>query len=313
MAVKQNIVASANSTQALTFSKLRGVDYSSSPFEVSSTRAVSIKNIINEDGVNHKRCGWTTDLAVNKNGVKAKIYDICELGDKYCVVATLNNTTSVSLYIWDGSSKLEVAQFLLNIGDSSYDEVPEKILVPMGANKVFVIGMSNNPVMILYNKQNSTYEVKTDAFYIPTTSISINASDELEKGATAFEEKNMLTNKRKNSLIGKTKETVLVTFVSKSSISYISGIDLRGMVSTSPITENIISFSANKSDKKSSISFRVLPAEYIISASLTDGDGYDLLYDENNNLIGEDYSSGYGDNVRKVNLVEDTIINIMEG
>ena len=65
MAVKQTIPSNTNQTKSLTFSKLRGVDYSSSPFEVSTSRAVHVKNMINEDGVNHKRPGWTNDNKIN--------------------------------------------------------------------------------------------------------------------------------------------------------------------------------------------------------------------------------------------------------
>ena len=66
MGVKQNVPNNANETKSMKFSKLRGVDYSSSPFEVSTSRAVHSKNMINEDGVNHKRKGWTTDLRMLK-------------------------------------------------------------------------------------------------------------------------------------------------------------------------------------------------------------------------------------------------------
>ena len=80
MAVKQTIPSNTNQTKSLTFSKLRGVDYSSSPFEVSTSRAVHMKNMINEDGVNHKRPGWSENNEHSKFIKESKfdvLLDVC--------------------------------------------------------------------------------------------------------------------------------------------------------------------------------------------------------------------------------------------
>ena len=42
----------------LVLSDFKGVDFSSSPFRVSQSRATDMRNLINEYGVNHKRHGW---------------------------------------------------------------------------------------------------------------------------------------------------------------------------------------------------------------------------------------------------------------
>ena len=76
MAVRQTVVSDTNSPKTLTFNKLRGVDYSSSPFEVTPSRATSMKNMINKDGVNHKRNGWSEDLEINKKILEMNITNI---------------------------------------------------------------------------------------------------------------------------------------------------------------------------------------------------------------------------------------------
>ena len=42
----------------LTLEGFKGVDFSSSPLNVSTNRASSMRNLINENGVNKKRSGW---------------------------------------------------------------------------------------------------------------------------------------------------------------------------------------------------------------------------------------------------------------
>ena len=83
MAVRQTVVSDTNSPKTLTFNKLRGVDYSSSPFEVNTSRATSMKNMINEDGVNHKRNGWTEDTEINKMISEMNITNIKKTLDEW--------------------------------------------------------------------------------------------------------------------------------------------------------------------------------------------------------------------------------------
>ena len=110
MGVKQNVPNNANETKSMKFSKLRGVDYSSSPFEVSTSRAVHSKNMINEDGVNHKRKGWTTDLHINYSlgenmFRKFKIIDVFKCGNKYILTVQYDDGDTRT-YILDNLNKV---------------------------------------------------------------------------------------------------------------------------------------------------------------------------------------------------------------
>jgi hypothetical protein len=66
MGVRQQIPSSTGQPRQMGFAKLRGVDYSTSPFEVNPSRAVDMRNIINDDGINHKRPGWSENTKINQ-------------------------------------------------------------------------------------------------------------------------------------------------------------------------------------------------------------------------------------------------------
>ena len=50
--------SSQSNQKTFQLGQLKGVDISSSPLNVKSTRASSMVNMINRDGINHKRNGW---------------------------------------------------------------------------------------------------------------------------------------------------------------------------------------------------------------------------------------------------------------
>ena len=60
MRARTNI--SLKDRKSLTLSDFKGVDFSSSPLRVKNNRATSMRNFINEYGVNKKRNGWNEVL-----------------------------------------------------------------------------------------------------------------------------------------------------------------------------------------------------------------------------------------------------------
>lgn len=294
MAVKQSIPNSTNPSKSLTFSKLRGVDYSSSPFEVDYSRAVNMKNMINEDGVNHKRQGWTSDVKINHNWYEQKIYDICEFCNKYIVAwSTIENEIKIS--VWNGDEQLSETSYILNLYFNSKDEIPYNIFHKINKTTLFV---NSSNYMIGYDKKTGEFSLNQD-YYVPTTSISINSDDE-QGSVSAYEEPNMFTSKRINSLIGKDVEMVKVTFKTASNL-YLMNTKVGDIM-----------FLGREDSQPKEVSFRVVPGTYVISSALSDGDGYDLLYNEDSSgLVGE--ATNVSPNERRVTINEDIIINVVEG
>lgn len=309
MAVKQTIPSNTNQTKSLTFSKLRGVDYSSSPFEVSTSRAVHMKNIINEDGVNHKRPGWTSNLSINRSNNLSPIYDICEFGGRYLVVALFGY--DVDLYEWDGkgnfiSNRKIVKHIAYTNGEpytysGRFTKISEDRMLFTGNNTG--IAVTNNFVVITYNKETDSiegYETE-DVLYIPTTSISINSTkDNVDiNSGVAYEERNMLTTKRKNSLIGENIETIKITFKYQGyTDTYISCVYLDGGLTGANIDNfsNSIRYDYNSGQGAAlkEISFRIVPGRYKITVGSTNYDGYDKAFDEDGNVLGETLDEVYG-------------------
>ena len=193
MAVRQTVVSDTNSPKTLTFNKLRGVDYSSSPFEVSTSRATSMKNMINEDGVNHKRHGWSEDLEINKKISEMNIVNIKG------IYISPNKDTKLK-YVIATDSKIysfinSGSYYTLNLtkNDSAYT-------VKFITNKNKVVIFYPNAIY-LFNLDSLKYENSNK--YVPTTTISINAISDQESTRKNFEDANLLTAERKNTLIGK--------------------------------------------------------------------------------------------------------------
>ena len=73
----------------LVLTDFKGVDFSSSPYKVDPKRASSMRNMINEYGVNHKRRGWHEARLFSREGKPLRINGIFEYhnGDYSCVIA----------------------------------------------------------------------------------------------------------------------------------------------------------------------------------------------------------------------------------
>lgn len=305
MGVKQNVPNNANETKSMKFSKLRGVDYSSSPFEVSTSRAVHSKNMINEDGVNHKRKGWTTDSHINFGLVgntykNFKILNVFKIGEKYVLTVEYDDYGIRTYFVNDLNNVFDFNSSTHGGYISESDKIFEI------NNNTFLVGNT----VFNYNSSENKLSYGS-ATYVPTTTISINSVEDEISGATPYEERNLLTFRRKNSMIGKHNETVKVTFRTMNTDSYIASVSIAdGYYIDSNRVEYDMGFDSNRVYNKE-VSFRVIPGWYVISAVLDDYDGYDILCDENGNLIGDETLQD-GSNARAMTISEDIVIYIKE-
>lgn len=177
----------------LTLDNFRGVDFSSSPLNVSSNRAASMRNFILVDGRTKKRNGWKEVISaptilgfcnykhVTNQGVKECVIVVDEYGIWSYDATDVSYNNSKYLRDFLGQ-KISSATFVFNQG-----------FLYIFACNLYIYGTWDDGV---------TYEVRDLTQidpYIPTTTISIDA----EGGKVgSLEEPNLLTNKRKNKLTG---------------------------------------------------------------------------------------------------------------
>lgn len=303
MAVRQTVVSDTNSQKTLTFNKLRGVDYSSSPFEVSTSRATSMKNMINEDGVNHKRHGWSEDLEINKTISEKNITNI-----KGIYIPT--STTGKLKYIIATDNKIYSftktrGYFTLDITNTFYDYTVKFV-------------DSKNKIIIFY--PSAIYSFDIDALkyedytkgdsYIPTTTISINPIEDLESTRKTFEYSNLLNKERKNTLIGR-KElefNILYFTVDYSAVGsefsniskqylYINDDNENTGGSFVPVTElelpnSISSFPLRSADDEITMGIKFVYSSFFPS---TTSRMCCKVVDQNNNVLYKSYSSVLGE------------------
>ena len=254
MAVKQTIPTNSNPPKTMVFSKFRGVDLSSSPFEVSTSRATHSLNMINENGVNHKRKGRMIMHNSNPFGSYMQLIKLKDGSGLNTYKLIVNNTT---LSVAPRDSGATSASVTIGNCDNRWCKAYEQngcayFLSEGIFKKIYV---DNNQVHI---------DDITDGAYVPTTMTSINSEyGERYMNATSslFEDANLLTAKRKNSLIvtdyGNQQYEVVVEVISlfdnASSLEYqfvdadtnkIISIDALGKqyVSASLMTDNTYNF-----------------------------------------------------------------------
>lgn len=166
------------------YSKFKGVDLSSNPTQVDSTRgAMGTVNLISDSGgFPEKRKGWRVLLNVEKpvNGlyrgvIKGKEYFLVHGGTK--------------LYQWTDSSIKELKSGLTN-GKGTAFTLNDKIYVLTGGEYLVFDG--------------ETVKDATADAYVPTTSIA----NKPEGGGTSFEDVNLLSSKRKNEFCADGSATV---------------------------------------------------------------------------------------------------------
>ena len=211
MSVRMSTNISLKERLSAQLDDFKGVDFSSSPLKVQSNRATEMKNFINEYGVNRKRNGWNelikirdtqgNDLKINgifnyKHGNIKKT--IVHAGTKFFTL-DYNQTTKVFSTTDITSSATESAVISSRIKDQR-----SQCFIAKG--RLYIIGCGDFLVYGTWN-EGSTYELRrvynNSDTYIPTTTISISDDSVTDDGArSVLDSINLLTNKRKNQLLG---------------------------------------------------------------------------------------------------------------
>ena len=190
----------------LVLSDFKGVDFSSSPFRVSQSRATDMRNLINEYGVNHKRHGW-------REIRNFKPYD----GEGSYVINGIfdyrHGSHSV-LIIHVGRKLYRVdARGGINTDITGYECISEGFLLEdarsqafYSGGRLYIVGVGDYLVYGSWDGGES-YELRQvygdEDTYVPTTTISIDNDDnEADTARATLDKVNLLTPFRINQLLG---------------------------------------------------------------------------------------------------------------
>ncbi len=177
--------------RSYTINSFKGVDLSSSPVNVASYRASYMCNMISRSGVNHKRNGWNEianfyDVDGRPKQING-IYDYLDIktNEKYIIVHAENAfykcTTDFRM-----KEKIESSANIIDTKSRAYYK----------NGLLWIVGCGD---FCVYNG-NEIVRVKDSCYaYIPVTSIGIAVEGKLDR----LELSNLLTNRRKNKIIGK--------------------------------------------------------------------------------------------------------------
>lgn len=177
----------------LKVNQFKGVDYTTSPLDMSDNRSIDMLNYIRKNNVLEKRNGINGIL-----NFENPIYDLWRFLD--CLVIH----TGSDIYIY----KLETFEFLKSFKDCV---LARKIMAFVSGERLYILGGIN--YLVLQKKKNkisiigqdSEFELlkASDIAYIPTSTIGINQENyEGITSRTTLDDQNLLVDRVVNELIG---------------------------------------------------------------------------------------------------------------
>ena len=184
----------------------RGVDFSASPLDVQSNRAVDMRNFINKNGINCKRNGWRQVLdfgGANINGIHR--YSDIDNAEYYIA------HVGVNFYkVWVDNGKWyredEHIPYGTNIDSENTRITNSRSEGYLREHRLYIIGAGDYFVYGTWD-EGATYELRRveddEDTYIPTTTININSDGESADDVQGtLDEPNLLCKRRKNTLVG---------------------------------------------------------------------------------------------------------------
>ena len=192
------------------YSKFRGVDFSTDPTLVNDARSPLCQNLISDlAGFPEKRVGWRTLFTVEAP-INGLFYAVFESGaGKYIVHG------GTKLYTFTDSGAVQVYDGMNN-GRSTAFSHGGKLYILDGANYL-VAEESGDSITVSSVSQHA---------FVPTTVIGAPAAG----GGTPFEAVNMLTGKRINSMIGDGTSTVF--HLDSDNIDSVDSVKIDGVETT---------------------------------------------------------------------------------
>lgn len=214
------------------YSKFRGVDFSTDPTLVNDSRSPLCQNLISDlAGFPEKRLGWRTLFTVD-SPINGLFYAVFESGaGKYIVHG------GTKLYTFTDTGFLQVYDGMNNARSTAFSH----------GGKLYILDGANYLVAEETGDTIGISHVRERAF-VPTTVIGAPAAG----GGTPFEAVNMLTGKRINSMIGDGTSTVFK--LDSENIDSVESVKIDGVLKA-----ETTDYTVNLSD--GTVTFTQAPAE----------------------------------------------------
>lgn len=214
------------------YSKFRGVDFSTDPTLVNDSRSPLCQNLISDlAGFPEKRLGWRTLFTVEAP-INGLFYAVFESGaEKYIVHG------GTKLYTFTDAGFVQVYDGMNNARSAAFSH----------GGKLYILDGAS---YLVANETGDTIGVTSvsEHAFIPTTVIGAPATG----GGTPFEPVNMLTGKRINSMIGDGTSTVFK--LDSENIDSVESVKIDGVLKA-----ETTDYTVNLSD--GTVTFTQAPAE----------------------------------------------------
>lgn len=239
----------------------RGLDLSSSPLGVAPSRASYMRNMISREGINHKRNGWKEITSFECGEEALPVKGIWEFGHP--------ETKEKSIIVHAGKQFFKCSEDF-----SKKEKIDIQAGITINDNKckgycrdglLWLIGCGD---FLVYNGTSIIRVEDSEYAYAPTTAIGITGAGQIK----AFEDINLLTNRRRNKIIGEARYI-------ESNQSFHSAYALDGRIAFEETTES------NEFKKPVKVTVEIAIGNYTdnknevtVLARLTDGSKKELTY-----------------------------------
>ena len=184
--MRANVNIARKQRHTLTLENFKGVDLSSSPLRVATSRASYMRNLWSENGANHKRPGWR---------------ELFRLDGKINGVFPFEEGSAEVLLVHAGTKLYRVIQMQGVWGQAKLREGLENTSSQCfyRDGRAYIIGCG---AYLVYGSFDGEYVLKdvSEIAYVPTTTVSIGAVGSGDTQRASLDGVNLLTAWRKNRL-----------------------------------------------------------------------------------------------------------------
>jgi len=216
--MKASTNISVKPIKTIKFGDFRGLDTQSSPLDAKPSRSVLMYNLINDNGINHKRPGYERLPVFSEGLTKVFTYNYVRNNEStYAILMVFENEDSgkklTTIKCYSPSFSLIGSVGFYSLLESEVNFYQQGSLIYCISEK-HALGLSGLYVLDLSGLSLDTQVFisssidMADHVYIPKTTIGINRSGDTTDTRTSFEPLNMLTKKRVNTCLGGTANSI---------------------------------------------------------------------------------------------------------
>ena len=192
--MRANTNISHKERRTVTLADFRGVDLTTSPLRVAPSRATSMRNLINDHGINHKRPGWCEMLQLDGriNGIFPYQYGGKDVLLVHAGTAFYEVTEDASTGLWKAEK----------ISKDGWGLTDTRSQCVYHADTAYILGCGSYLAYGKHGGETHRLVPVSEIAYVPTTTVGIEKTGLDASGRGTLDRVNLLTPLRKNELIG---------------------------------------------------------------------------------------------------------------